>query len=208
MIVHLALLIPRWAHHQPHLPDRTLTVQYKAPIRSQALGPATLGERHDQIDRSTQRQTGQSQHGSDSAGVLGHIKLSIPAVFLTAHAANEAMPGQHILVKRAGILTAPIRMDDQSWRRLPLPDGHVQCITDQLGGHARRHGPADHLARVLYVFLLSCFTPQKMDFPPIEVSRQIRPQHSSRLFPKPSPQFQKVTPESNAARARRLQRRQ
>jgi hypothetical protein len=31
-------------------------VQDKAPIRSQAFGPAMLGERSDQIDRSTQRQ--------------------------------------------------------------------------------------------------------------------------------------------------------
>jgi hypothetical protein len=64
-------------------------VQYKAPIRSQALSPMMLGERADQIDRSTQRQTRQSQHGSDSAGVPGHRRLSIPAVPASAHARLE-----------------------------------------------------------------------------------------------------------------------
>ena len=31
-------------NYQPQSQDRTLTVQYKAPIRSQTLGPVTLGE--------------------------------------------------------------------------------------------------------------------------------------------------------------------
>ena len=34
----------RLARYQSHLPDRTLTVQDKAPIRSQVLRPVTLGE--------------------------------------------------------------------------------------------------------------------------------------------------------------------
>lgn len=47
------------------------------------------------------------------------------------------------------LLAAPVRMDDQSRRRSPLPDGHLQCIADQPGGHVRRHGPADDLAGIL-----------------------------------------------------------
>ncbi|WP_233410920.1 hypothetical protein, partial [Rugamonas violacea] len=31
--------------------------------------------------------------------------------------------------------------------------------------------------RMSFAFLLPCITPQMVDFPPIEVSRQIRPQH-------------------------------
>lgn len=72
----------------------------------------------------------------------------IPAVPFAAHAADEAIPGQQILVQLTGILTALIGMDDQAGRWLTLLDGHAQGIANQLGGHAWRHGPADHLARV------------------------------------------------------------
>jgi hypothetical protein len=40
-------------------------------------------------------------------------------------------------------LAASIRMNDQSWGRSPLLDRHVQRITNQLGSHARGHGPAN-----------------------------------------------------------------
>ena len=83
-------------------------VQNKAPIRSQTLGPATLGERSDQIDRSTQRQQGQSQHGSHLAGVQCHLRLSVPAIAFAAHAAHQAMLGQQRLMLSAGVLRAPV----------------------------------------------------------------------------------------------------
>ena len=55
-------------------------MQNKAPIRSQAIDPVTLGERQQPIDRSTQRQYSQSQHGSDWADVHRYYKLSIPTL--------------------------------------------------------------------------------------------------------------------------------
>src|SRR5689334_25029720 len=100
-------------HHQPQSQDRTLMVQYKAPIRSQALSPMMLGERADQIDRSTQRQTRQSQHGSDSAGVPGHRRLSVPTVTLATHRAAHTVLGQLGLKRITGVLAAPIRVMDQ-----------------------------------------------------------------------------------------------
>ena len=85
-------------------------VQNKAPIRSQTLGPATLGERSDQIDRSTQRQQGQSQHGSHLAGVQCHLRLSIPAIALATHRCLHAVADLQRPVSLAAILTATIRM--------------------------------------------------------------------------------------------------
>jgi len=83
-------------------------VQNKAPIRSQTLGPATLGERSDQIDRSTQRQQGQSQHGSHLAGVQCHLRLSIPTIVLTAHRLHHAELDEQAPVNRTRVLTTPI----------------------------------------------------------------------------------------------------
>ena len=74
--------------------------------------------------------------------------LTLPPVAFAARAADEAVARQQILVKLAGVLAAPVRMHDQSGCRPSLLNGHVQRITDQLGGHARRHRPADHLTRV------------------------------------------------------------
>src|SRR3954454_7857692 len=93
---------------KPQSQDRTLTVQDKAPIRSQALSPMMLGERLDQIDRSTQRQLRQSQHGSDSAGVRAHRRLSVPAVGFATHRAQHAIVLKLSLKRRTGILAAAI----------------------------------------------------------------------------------------------------
>ena len=54
-------------------------VQYKAPIRSQTVSPATLGERRNPIDRSTRRQLRQSQHGSDRSDVQGELWTEYPS---------------------------------------------------------------------------------------------------------------------------------
>lgn len=99
-------------------------------------------------------------HLEIEAEVLGHS--IIPAVPFAAHAANEAVPRQQILVGLAGILTAPIRMDDQA-----LFLDHPNLF--QL--HARFE----------YLTLSCChtLTPQMVHFPPIEVSGQIRPLHFS-----------------------------
>jgi hypothetical protein len=52
------------------------------------------GERRNLIDRSTQRQFSQSQHGSDQADVQDHPRLSVPAVALTAHARLSSSLGE------------------------------------------------------------------------------------------------------------------
>ncbi len=62
-------------------------MQYKAPIRSQALGPVTLGGRSSHNAKAT----GQSQHGSDLVGVLMYFKLSVPAVSFTTHWTDHAV---------------------------------------------------------------------------------------------------------------------
>ena len=82
------------SHRQAHSQDRTLTVQNKAPIRSLRLDSTTLVERLDSIDRSTQRQLGQSQHGSDRVGVRGNLRLSVPAVALATHRSFYPMLGK------------------------------------------------------------------------------------------------------------------
>jgi len=72
--------------------------------------------------------------------------LRLPTISLAAHVTNEAMFRQQILVMFARVLVTPVRMNDQSRCGPPLLNGHVQRVADQFGGHARRHGPADHLA--------------------------------------------------------------
>ncbi len=79
-------------------------MQNKAPIRSQAVGPATLGERSDRIDRSMPRQNRQSQHGSDSAGVQGHLRLSIPTISLATHALLDLVFGEQFAVARGRVV--------------------------------------------------------------------------------------------------------
>ncbi|WP_160803588.1 hypothetical protein [Nitrosomonas sp. GH22] len=82
----------------------TLTVQFKAPIRSHVLGRATLGECLGQIDRSTQRHHFANPNtGQIKPGIPYHIKLSIPTISLAAHAANEYMSGQSCLILRRHI---------------------------------------------------------------------------------------------------------
>jgi hypothetical protein len=121
-------------------------VQDKAPIRSQATGPATLGERSDQTDRSTQRHRANPSTGQVWQAFNAHHRLSVPAVALAAHAANKVVFDQQGLILVAGILTAPVRVHDQSRRRAALLDRHAQGITDQACRHARGHRPAHDLA--------------------------------------------------------------
>ncbi|WP_292986928.1 hypothetical protein [Nitrosomonas sp.] len=67
-------------------------MQFKAPIRSQVLGPVTLGEYLGQVDRSTQRHYfANPSTGQIKPGIPCHIKLSVPAITLPAHALLDAM---------------------------------------------------------------------------------------------------------------------
>ena len=70
----------------------------------------------------------------------------VPAVAFAAHAADQAMARQQCLVQRAGVLAAPIRMNNQARRGLSLRDGQWQCCAHQFGMHGRRHRPAHDLA--------------------------------------------------------------
>ena len=71
----------------------------------------------------------------------------IPAVSFAAHAADEAMFGQHGLVMVARILAAAVGKNDQSCRRPASLNGHAQSIADQSSWYARRHRPAHEPAR-------------------------------------------------------------
>src|SRR3954451_19976758 len=120
---------------KPQSQDRTLTVQDKAPIRSQALSPMMLGERLDQVDGSTQRQLRQSQHGSDSAGVRAHRRLSVPTIRPSAHRLNHSIIFDELSMIVTGILAAAVRMHDQSASRFAPPVRRLQRLADQLGFH-------------------------------------------------------------------------
>ena len=123
-------------------------MQSKAPIRSQTRGPATLGERRTAVDRSTPRQIGQSQQGSDSAGVHGYPRLSIPAVCTSAHARIEVVGLAKARPVLAAVLRALVRMHEHPLLRLTPPQGHEQGIENQLARQGRFHRPADDFARI------------------------------------------------------------
>ena len=69
-------------NRQSALLDRTLKLQNKAPIRSQAMGLTMLRERQHPIDRSTQRQLYQSQHGAGWAGRSVSVYTEYPSNYL------------------------------------------------------------------------------------------------------------------------------
>src|SRR6478752_10789377 len=70
--------------------DRTLTVQNKAPIRSQTSGPATRGERRAAVDKSTPRHVGQSQHESGWAGRSPPSYIECPSNSLCDSCSGES----------------------------------------------------------------------------------------------------------------------
>src|SRR6185369_4080334 len=70
--------------------DRTLTVQNKAPIRSQTSGPATRGERRAAVDKSTPRHVGQSQHESGRAGRSPSSYIECPSNSLSGSCSGES----------------------------------------------------------------------------------------------------------------------
>ncbi|POG18503.1 hypothetical protein CF117_19250 [Aeromonas veronii] len=60
-------------HYQPHTQDRTLKMQHKAPIRSQTLGPAMLGN----ISIQSTGQRKGIMFANPSTGQIGLMFLSI-----------------------------------------------------------------------------------------------------------------------------------
>lgn len=65
-----------------------------------------------------------------------------------AHTSLQVMISQQSLVVVAGILTAPIRVMDQTRRGLAGLNGHLQGVDDQLSLQAVTHGPTDNTAGV------------------------------------------------------------
>jgi len=59
----------------------------------------------------------------------------IPEITFATHAPDEAMGLKKPPEIFAGILRAASRMDNQASLGPPLPNGHPQCIANQLGLH-------------------------------------------------------------------------
>ena len=72
----------------------------------------------------------------------------VVAVALGAHAALELVAGQQRLIQRRTILAPAIGVNYHALGHLAAPQGHLQGITHQVGGHPLAHCPADDLARV------------------------------------------------------------
>lgn len=72
----------------------------------------------------------------------------VPAVTLAANTATHPVARQQGLIGRSCVLTAPIRMDDQTRLWLPLSNGQLHGADHQFGPHmGGGHGPAHDLAR-------------------------------------------------------------
>lgn len=71
----------------------------------------------------------------------------VEAVALAAHAADQAVAGQQRLMQCAGVLAAPVGVNNQPRCRLALHDGQLQRRAHQLGVHGRRHRPAQENGR-------------------------------------------------------------
>ena len=121
-------------------------MQYKAPIRSQAVGPAMLGERSDRIDRSTPRQLRQSQHGSDSAGVRADRRLSVPTVCLPAHRLHHGVVTEQLAVLITGVLASPISVHDQPGSGFATPVRRFERLANQICLEPLAHRPAHNTA--------------------------------------------------------------
>lgn len=134
----------------PDMPkDRTLTVQDKAPIRSQTAGLAAPGGTCRLGRQVNAKALRQYQHGSDRARMLGgKPRLSIPAVSPPRHAWLQVVCGAKAPPFVATILTSLIRMHQHALIGLAPPHGHQQGIQGQPLGQRRLHRPADDLARV------------------------------------------------------------
>ena len=71
----------------------------------------------------------------------------VPAVCFAAHAGAQSVSGQQSTMSIAGILATAVRVNDESGKRLPMCNGHLQGRANQFSGHARGHCPSDDLAR-------------------------------------------------------------
>ena len=70
------------------------------------------------------------------------------AVALAAHAANDVMLFENVLIVVRRVLAAPVRMMYQTMARIPSSQSHLEGLDDQLASHPGRGGPTDDLAIV------------------------------------------------------------
>jgi hypothetical protein len=81
-----------------------------------------------------------------AAGVVAKPQVS-PAVAATAHRRGDSVRGQHVAQVLAGVLAAPVAVQDQPGllARMALESHHAQRIDDDVARHVLAQAPADHL---------------------------------------------------------------
>ena len=72
----------------------------------------------------------------------------IVAVSPSAHTGRDVMKLAQRLILSAGVLTPPVRMMDETWRRFSRTQSHLQSIQSQLAAQAFAECPADDPSRV------------------------------------------------------------
>jgi len=72
----------------------------------------------------------------------------VPIVSLSRHAAGRAVRGEQLLIRRGGILAAPIRVVQQPRLGGAIVDRHRQRLLREIHGEPGAYRPADHGARV------------------------------------------------------------
>src|SRR2546430_16011756 len=71
----------------------------------------------------------------------------VPAIAFTAHAALDAVYRQQLLILVAGVLTAAIRVMQQTLRRLPVLQCHLEGVQHDAPFESYTQRPADHATR-------------------------------------------------------------
>lgn len=116
-------------------------MQYKAPTRLLAAGPAWPRWPQKPTTRSAQRHGANFNTGHTKSSMQWHTRRGVPAAGFAARAANQPLRVSPCLVGRAGVLATLVRMH-----------GHIRCgwalraspLHSAL--RARRHRPAPDFA--------------------------------------------------------------
>ena len=74
-------------------------------------------------------------------------RRSYPSNYLSAHAANHAVRTQKILARIAGVLTAAIRVIDETLTRPSFVNSHLQRVEHELGAHVISGRPPNDATR-------------------------------------------------------------
>src|SRR6478735_7883832 len=111
--------------------DRTLTVQNKAPIRSQTSGPATRGERRAAVDKSTPRTLANPSTSQAGPVVHLHRMSSVPTITFPTHALPDAITVDDFPVTSGGIRWRLVGV--QRYRCASMSNCHVQRVPSKAG---------------------------------------------------------------------------